>query len=198
MEEIESIKERCERETAANKRLDDKLKATQTDIIQLKRKQSGTSSNALNTEEKASQMSKQIKILENRLDQATKKYSETQSKNKETRGHIDQLRRERLVYEQAYTCLEKKLGVKRTEITKMVAQVAEVNQDRDRAILKIKALQDQAKAMQSMQSDMKVEEIGPDYGGEHDKAEAKEAAPKPKENLSQLQRLENALQGKHG
>ena len=80
----------------------------------------------------------------------------------------------------------------------MVAQVAEVNQDRDRAILKIKALQDQAKAMQSMQSDMKVEEIGPDYGGEHDRVEAKEAAPKPKENLSQLERLENALQGKHG
>ena len=50
------------------------------------------------------------------------------------------MRRERLVFEQAYTCLEKKLGVKRTEITKMVDQVAEVNQDRDRAILKIKAL----------------------------------------------------------
>ena len=41
LEEIEKIKERCERETATQKRLDEKLKATQTDIIQLKRKQSG-------------------------------------------------------------------------------------------------------------------------------------------------------------
>ena len=62
----------------------------------------------------------------------------------------------------------------------MVDQVSEVNQDRERAIVKIKALQDQAKAMQSMQNDTKVEEIGLDYGGDQDKVEEKQAAPEPK------------------
>ena len=38
LEEIEKIKEKCERETENNKRLDDKLKTTQAEIIQLKRK----------------------------------------------------------------------------------------------------------------------------------------------------------------
>ena len=39
--------------------------------------------------EKVSQMGKQVKIIENRLDQATKKYSEIINKNKSLRDQID-------------------------------------------------------------------------------------------------------------
>ena len=85
LEEIAKLKERCERETNTCKRLDEKLKGTQSDIIQLKRKQSCTSGGAMNEKEKASQISKQVRIIENRLDQATKKYSETINKNKDQR-----------------------------------------------------------------------------------------------------------------
>ena len=44
-------------------------------------------------------MGKQVKIIEKRLDTATKKYSETLSNNKELRDQIDKMRRERLVFE---------------------------------------------------------------------------------------------------
>ena len=52
------MKERCERETNTSKRLDEKLKSTQSDIINLKRKQSGTQGGAMNEQEKASQIGK--------------------------------------------------------------------------------------------------------------------------------------------
>ena len=87
--------------------------------------------------EKVSQMGKQVKIIENRLDQATKKYSEIINKNKSLRDQIDQLRREKVVFDQAYGSLEKQLGVKRNEISKLVDSIAEVNQDRSRAVLRI-------------------------------------------------------------
>ena len=82
-------------------------------------------------------MSKQVKIIENRLGTATKKYSETISNNKELRDQIDKMRRERLVFEQAYASLEKQLGIKRSEMSQLVDHVAEVNQDRDKAIRRI-------------------------------------------------------------
>ena len=74
----------------------------------------------MNEQEKASQISKQVRIIENRLDQATKKYSETINKNKDQREQIDKLRRERLVFDTAYASLEKQLGVKRQDMSKLV------------------------------------------------------------------------------
>ena len=67
----------------------------------------------MNEQEKASQIGKQVRIIENRLDQATKRYSEIINKNKEQREYIDKLRRERLVFDTAYQSLEKQLGVRR-------------------------------------------------------------------------------------
>ena len=86
-------------------------------------------------------MGKQAKIIENRLEQATKKYSETINNNKRMRDSIDKLRRERFVFEHAYTSLEKKLGIKRNDMSKLVDQVADVNQDKEKAILRIQTLQ---------------------------------------------------------
>lgn len=47
-------------------------------------------------------IAKQIQILENRLDKALKKYNEALANNKRLRESIDNLRRERLVFDQIY------------------------------------------------------------------------------------------------
>eukprot|EP00966_Prymnesium_polylepis_P296711 6854829-Prymnesium_polylepis.1 len=47
-------------------------------------------------------IAKQIQILENRLDKALKKYNEALANNKRLRENIDNLRRERLVFDQIY------------------------------------------------------------------------------------------------
>jgi len=53
------------------------------------------------------EIQKQIKILENRLDKALVKYNEALAHNKQLRQTIDNLRRERLVFDQIYKKLEK-------------------------------------------------------------------------------------------
>ena len=52
-------------------------------------------------------IAKQIQILENRLDKALKRYNEALANNKRLRENIDNLRRERLVFDQIYKKLEK-------------------------------------------------------------------------------------------
>ena len=61
-------------------------------------------------------IAKQIAILENRLDKALKKYNEALAHNKKLRENIDNLRRERLVFDQIYKKLEKELAEKKKEM----------------------------------------------------------------------------------
>ena len=51
--------------------------------------------------------------------------------NKQIRDKIDDLRRERVVFEQVYLKLEKELGVKRRDLARMIESVDSVNADRD-------------------------------------------------------------------
>ena len=53
------------------------------------------------------------------------------NQNKVIREKIDELRRERVVFEQVYVKLEKELGVKRRDLNRMIETVDKVNGDRD-------------------------------------------------------------------
>ena len=63
---------------------------------------------------------KQIRILENRLDKALVKFNEALAHNKNLRETIDNLRRERVVFDNIYRKLEKELHEKKKkmELTK--------------------------------------------------------------------------------
>ena len=61
------------------------------------------------------------------------------SSNKALREKIDELRRERVVFEQVYVKLEKELGIKRTELARLIESVDKINEDRDAAIAQIQA-----------------------------------------------------------
>jgi hypothetical protein len=64
---------------------------------------------------------KQIKVLENRLDKALVKYNKSLSVNKQRRSTIDNLRRERLVFDNVYRKYEKEL----MEQKKVMAEIIE-------------------------------------------------------------------------
>lgn len=56
------------------------------------------------------------------------------TQNKQIRDKIDELRRERIVFEQVYLKLEKDLGIKRRDLAHMIETVDKINGNRDQAI----------------------------------------------------------------
>lgn len=70
--------------------------------------------------ENESNLQKQIKILENRLDKANQKFNETTASNKELKILIDSFRRERVIFDNLYKKLEKELHEKRKKMADII------------------------------------------------------------------------------
>ena len=121
-----------------SKRIDEKVKNLQREIIEQKRKQSAAMGPG-SQDRTASQLSKQAKVIENRLEKANKRYGDAMAQNKTLRDKIDDLRRERAVFEQVYIKLEKELGVRRRDLSRLVETVDKINEDRDQVIAQIQA-----------------------------------------------------------
>ena len=167
----------------------------QREIIEQKRKQSAAMGGAAGTnQDRTAQLSKQAKIIENRLDKANKRYNDAMTQNKVIREKIDEMRRERVVFEQVYLKLEKELGVKRRDLNRMIETVDKINEDRDQAINQIQAFQ--AAAQQASKNDddeMRVEEFD-----EFDTQKAAVAKMAVRKTQTPLQRIQNALTGTIG
>jgi len=89
-------------------------------------------------------IAKQIQILENRLDKALKRYNEALANNKRLRQNIDNLRRERLVFDQIYRKLEKELAEKKKEMARIIEISNKAYEARDAAQSEMAALKAQA------------------------------------------------------
>lgn len=94
-------------------------------------------------------MGKQIKVLENRLDKALVKFNEALAQNKRLRDMIENLRRERVVFDQIYKKLERELQHKKKEITGIVEISNIAYEARDQAQTEMSALRAQADREQS-------------------------------------------------
>ena len=92
---------------------------------------------------------RQIQILENRLDKALKKYNEALAHNKRLRENIDNLRRERLVFDQIYKKLEKELAEKKKEMARIIEISNKAYEARDAAQQEMAGLKAQADKEQS-------------------------------------------------
>lgn len=66
------------------------------------------------------QIQKQIRVLENRLDKALVKFNEALAYNKALRETIENLRRERLVFDQIYRKLERELEEKKEKLNEIL------------------------------------------------------------------------------
>lgn len=101
-------------------------------------------------------IAKQIQILENRLDKALKKYNEALANNKRLRENIDNLRRERLVFDQIYKKLEKELAEKKKEMARIIEISNKAYEARDAAQAEMAALKQQAdKEQQEFETEWK-------------------------------------------
>lgn len=83
---------------------------------------------------------KQVRILENRLDQALVKYNKSVAQNKKIRGEIDDLRGERLAFENVYKKLEKELQEKKKQMAHVIEISNVAYEQRDRAQSEISAI----------------------------------------------------------
>ncbi|CEG46949.1 uncharacterized protein PHALS_03618 [Plasmopara halstedii] len=89
---------------------------------------------------------KQIRILENRLDKSLMKFNETLAQNKVLREEIDNLRRERVVFDTIYRKLEREHGEKKRQMAQTIESSNQVYEQRDAAQIELRSLQDESRA----------------------------------------------------
>ena len=97
----------------------------------------------------ASALNKQLRILENRLDKANQKFNEAIAQNKVLREEIDNLRRERVIFDKIYQKLEKELHSKRKDMANIIEAANNAYEDRDKAQDTLTTIKDQAKKEQA-------------------------------------------------
>ncbi|KAJ3021414.1 UNVERIFIED_CONTAM: Coiled-coil domain-containing protein 63 [Siphonaria sp. JEL0065] len=87
---------------------------------------------------------KQIRVLENRLDKALVKFNKSLAVNKRLRATIDNLRRERLVFDNIYRKFEKELLEQKKQMAEIIEMSNSAYEARDEAQAKIIALREKA------------------------------------------------------
>eukprot|EP00879_Flechtneria_rotunda_P012214 GHRR01012756.1.p1 GENE.GHRR01012756.1~~GHRR01012756.1.p1 ORF type:complete len:569 (+),score=227.55 GHRR01012756.1:229-1935(+) len=90
--------------------------------------------------EKSQALQKQIKILENRLEKQFIKYNEAITYNKQLREQIDNLRRERLMFEAINTNLDKELARIKRNIADTITSVNDAHIAKEKALSEVNAL----------------------------------------------------------
>ena len=117
-----------------NTQLDEQITSLQNEIVEQKRAKGGASGAVAAPRDTSRHISKSLKMIESRLERANQKYNESLACNSALREQIDALRRERVVFETAFSKLEKELGVKRQSIARLVESVGSVYEQRDLAL----------------------------------------------------------------
>jgi len=124
--------------------LEKQIKKTQSTIL-LQRKEMGGINASRETNQ---QVQKQIRILENRLDKALVKFNEALAHNKQLRETIDNLRRERVVFDGIYRKLERELHEKKNKMAQIIEISNAAYEARDKAQAEMIALKSQADSEQ--------------------------------------------------
>merc|ERR1719411_544749 len=91
---------------------------------------------------------KNIRMLENRLDKALVKFNEALGHNKKLRETIDNLRRERVVFDGIYKKLESDLEKKKNEMSQTIELANRAYEERDESQRTMLQTKEQAEAEQ--------------------------------------------------
>lgn len=84
---------------------------------------------------------KQIRILENRLDKALIKFNESIAHNKILRDEIDDLRRERVVFENIYRKMERELQERKQKMAEIIENANQAYEQRDTYQMEVAAIE---------------------------------------------------------
>eukprot|EP00941_MAST-03F_sp_MAST-3F-sp1_P006020 g6020.t1 len=108
--------------------------------------------------ENQAMIAKQIRILENRLDKALVKFNQALSHNKKLREKIDNLRRERVVFDNIYKKLEHELQDKKRQMAEIIEESNQAYESRDKGQLEIAAIEQQ-NIKEQRQHDQQISEL---------------------------------------
>merc|ERR1712228_255986 len=120
--------------------LDLQIKKMEESILQQRSDMGGINANR----ETSKTIQKNIRMLENRLDKALVKYNEALGHNKKLRGTIDNLRRERIVFDGIYKKLENDLLTIKNEMASIISEANTAYVSRDYAQAEMLRLKSEA------------------------------------------------------
>lgn len=120
--------------------LDAQIKKMEESILQHRSEMGGVHA----SRETSKSIQKNIRMLENRLDKALVKFNEALGHNKKLRESIDNLRRERVVFDGIYKKLEADLEKKKNEMAQIIEVATSAYESRDEAQCQMQRLKEQA------------------------------------------------------
>ena len=120
--------------------LDHHLQLSELKILEQRRAMGGIHA----SKENSLQVTKQVKVLENKLDKALVQFNEALSSNKVLREEIDNLRRERVAFDNVYKKMERELHDKKKEMANIIEISNIAYEARDQAQNEMAALRAQA------------------------------------------------------
>jgi|UniRef100_A0A7S4CXD5 DNA repair exonuclease SbcCD ATPase subunit len=139
-ENVELLERKVQTEEARVLELTDEIKKCKTSVMDARRSMGGINI----TKDNSMMVEKQVKVLENRLDQALVKFNDALAHNKELREQIDNLRRERVVFDGIYKKLERELHEKKKQMADIIEQSNLYYEERDMATNELQALKSAA------------------------------------------------------
>jgi hypothetical protein len=98
--------------------------------------------------EQSTAVLKRIKLLENRLEKAYVKYNQSITHNKQLREQINNLRRERIMFESIHSNLERELAKLKRDMADMIQQANSAFEAREKALAEMNQLKGQAEKEQ--------------------------------------------------
>jgi hypothetical protein len=116
-DQVDTYAQKVQLERANNEQLTQEISLKKQEVRKVRREMGGINAAKDNNE----LILKQVKILENRLHKSLVKFNEALSYNKDLREQIDNLRKERVVFDNMYKKLEGELHAKK----KMMSQIIE-------------------------------------------------------------------------
>ncbi|KAJ0396009.1 hypothetical protein ATCC90586_003457 [Pythium insidiosum] len=137
-EQIDSFQKKNHVEHKKLETLTQQIQIMKNKVLHQKKHMGGVNA----AKENQQMVNKQIRILENRLDKSLVKFNEALAQNKLLREEIDNLRRERVVFDTIYRKLEKEHNDKKKQMAGTIELSNLAYEQRDAAQLELRALQE--------------------------------------------------------
>eukprot|EP00750_Incisomonas_marina_P027061 INCI6104.1.p1 GENE.INCI6104.1~~INCI6104.1.p1 ORF type:complete len:553 (+),score=154.84 INCI6104.1:246-1904(+) len=126
-DQVDMYAQKVQLERANNEELAKEISLKKQQVRKVRREMGGINAAKENNE----LILKQVKILENRLHKALIKFNEALSYNKDLREQIDNLRKERVVFDNIYKKLENKLHNKKKQMSQIIEESNKAYEARD-------------------------------------------------------------------
>jgi len=126
-DQVDTYAQKVQLERSNNEELKKEISLKKQQVRKVRREMGGINAAKENNE----LINKQVKILENRLHKALVKFNEALSYNKDLREQIDNLRKERVVFDNIYKKLENALHQKKKKMSQIIEDSNKAYEARD-------------------------------------------------------------------